>query len=845
MSDEAPPNKWETPESASAARAVGVYGGGCTPGTYLKTATGVQRGEELFHRPELERPWRTTAEQRHVMSIALREKEIEALMRKCSSLRTKLGNAKHEAKCIEFAMTEKSKEEIGELRDEVKRLEGLLKGENEQHLKLKETMEHQLRMQKLQHEKEQMMLKNECRVLNERVENLTKIYQQQVDDVKKAAAQELDHVESLCNARVEELTKELEAVRATNRVAEERHTEGQALMKNLVHRIESEYKERSTETERRIGDMRARLEDEKKKLSEEREEAVKEAATAAERLVLANAASQEVEQRFKQWDIYILRILDDIYSAFVSCAPEQAVEPHSLEVQEAALLYAPRCIVEDPEAKLVVERIVTRLLQLKTIDTNCEAPVSKESDFDCLLAKLDAKQERLSRALVEIEGKCSEASVSLNRALSRLYFFCDDLENAISHSGSVPPPQRNVVFACLRVFNGDLMWVEDAEKAQAAVSLMNCVLRPKMAQYGAYECYCDGTSMLLAFDDPVAACRFCTETQKWLMTLPWSQSLLESSWGSEVRCQGTNEVVFRGLRLAMAVHTGDTFVEPLSIPVGDSYRCHYYGRAVSQTVHACSTARGGQILVSQAVWERCGPRKHELGALVVRELGVIPTAFFDAEKNSYEKEPIQFFQVFAETLKNRSFNDAGDADVCETDPLGDLNKFLFQSELKGMEGRCVALKRAISAAQEEFGVIDGSIRSLTIKVREAKSHFQLIPPVEMVMHLNNMYTVMERIALRASELRDTIVTLERRQEDLSAQTKGLRSQCSHMISSSARLKEIQIKADVIESSYREQIRGMTAGHREKVEQLHRELQERDQKIRDLCRNVGHVGSGGN
>nr|CCC90751.1 conserved hypothetical protein [Trypanosoma congolense IL3000] len=837
MSDETAPNVWKTPNAAAVPRPTGIVGGHSVPGTYLKTVTGVQRGEELFHRPDLERPWRSPAGQRHAMTVALKEKEIECLMRRCSDLRTQLGNERHERKFVEFSISQKASEEATELRKEIGRLEALLKEEQEKQVKLQETMEHQLRIQRLQFEKDQFQLKNECQILNERVGELTRIYQQQVTDIKGTACQELEHLESLCKTRVEELLKELEAARATNRVQEEQRAEDRVRVKNMISKVEAEYKEKFDETERRSNDMRGRLEAEIQRLSLERSDALKEVATTTERLAGSLATADDVRYRFKQWDTYILRVLDDIYTSFVNASPEKAVEPRAVDVHETTLLYAPRCIAEDPEAKVTFERIVGRLLQLKSIDFTDGNPMVTQTDANLMLERLNLKQERLSRTFMEIDGKCAEAIVTSNRVLCRLSFFCDDLESAISHSGSVPPPQRDVVFVCLRVFNGARLWADDVVLARTAVSLMNCALRPKMTQYGAYECYSDGVSMLLAFDDPVAACRFCAEAQQWLMRLPWPQSLLESGWGGEQRSECTGEVIIRGLRVSMAIHAGDTFIEPLSIPCGNSYRCHYYGRAVSQVMSMCSMAHGGQILVSQPVWDLCTSRRHELGTLVMEDIGLIPTPFFSSAEGVCENEPIHLHQIFAASLRGRNFKDVLDVISSGKMDLSALHQSVMLAELKGVEGRCSFLRDAISVADEEFKAVDSCVRALTFKAREAKSHFHLFPPAEMVTHLNNMYAVMERIAFRASDLRENLVKMDRRQDDLEAQTRDLKNQYFHATVSSNRLKETQVKVDTLESNYGEQIRGMRSKYEEMVGHLHREIQDRDRTIEKMCKST--------
>ncbi|RNF10502.1 hypothetical protein TraAM80_01549 [Trypanosoma rangeli] len=828
-----PPNGWETPPTVDSAATTGVYAADRIPGTYLKTLTGVQRGEELFHRPDLGRPWRTSAAQRSASTLALKEKEIEELLRKCSSLRTQLGNAKHDAKYLEFAADERVKGKVAEMQKEVDRLETALKMVKEEKEELKTSTDHQLRLLKSQHEKELMHLQSEKRLLSDRCDELSRAYQQQVDDVKKAAARELEYVESLCKTRVEQLKNELQALQIQGLAAEERRAEDVARVNNLTNRIEADYKERLREAEKRVDEVRDRLEAANKRLTEERCAAVKEASRATEQLVVALADREAVLERLKQWNTYILRLLDQFYITFIESRPEQAVEPHDPELHESPTLYAPRSLMEDPNAKVTVERIVYRLLQLKLMH-----PVEREDRASMggtpieALEELANKQKRLSRAFQEIEAKCTETEQSLSGVISRLNFFSDDLNDAVTNSGQVAPPQKCAIFVCLCVFRGRQLWAEDAELARAAVSLMNSVLRPKMTQYGAYECYSDGASMLLAFPDPVAACRFCVESQWWLMSLPWPQSLLRSAWGKE-EFDEANNVIYRGLRLSMAIHTGEVFVEPTAIPCGSSYRCHYYGRAVLQVIHVCSLAQGGQVIVTGPVWDMCSPALHELGPVGVRELGTTPIVFFNKETNSYEEEKFTLRQIIPQQLLGRPFQSLVGEEALDLTTFGKMRRSLLSDEIECVEARRASLKEAVGVANEELAAVDRAIHALLHRTRETKLYFHLFPPTEMVALMNNLYGVMEKVASRAADLRGDLRGMDQMQEELVAQTRGLKDYCFHHASTAARVEELQTHSELMQSYYNNQLAEMRRSHAEKTDQLQSELRERDQLIQCL------------
>ncbi|EPY19113.1 hypothetical protein STCU_09610 [Strigomonas culicis] len=494
--------------------------------------------------------------------MALKEKEIEELMRLCSNLRTELGNAKSDARFLEFAILEKSKAQIKEKDDIIAELEKKLAAAEKTNQEVKDNTEHQIRLLTSQHENSIQSFKSEARLASERCADLTKTYQSQVEDIKTASKKELEYIENRFNARVEELTAELRSVRTMNNASESHYLEQTAATKSMLSRIEADYKERLRASEQRIEELRKTHDEVFAFERKGKEAALEESRKATEQLAAALVDKDELVQRYNLWNNYILAALDKYYHGFISALPAHVVDPVDPQLQQVPELYAPRAVLEDPEAKVVMERIAYRLLQLKVtnqFDTRTEESAQTTAlPSESHLEQLINRQERLKKAITETETSISQLDATCGSVLTRLYFFSDNLEQSIANAPrNVLAPVKNVVFVCLSIYNGQLLWADDADTMRTAVILMHSTIRLKLSEYGGYEAFSDDVSMLLAFDDAAGACRFCTESQMWLMHVPWPAALLSSPFCVEERGDDQRPI-FRGIRLAMAMHAGES-----------------------------------------------------------------------------------------------------------------------------------------------------------------------------------------------------------------------------------------------------------------------------------------------
>lgn len=830
-------------------KTTGVYGGDLVPGTYIKTKTGAIRGEELFSRPDLERPWRTTEAQKRATTMALKEKEIEELMRLNSTLRTQLGNAKSDAQFLEYALTEKMKAQATEKEKTIAELNAKAEQLGKDIVSAKEDTEHQIRLLKSQNENDLLSTKNEARLAAERCAELAKTYQLQVDDVKAACMREVQFIESRFGSRVDELTAELKAVRESAKATEQHYQEQTTANTNMLNRVEDEYRERLRASEQRIDELRKSQERETEKQRTEKEAALAEARRAKKQLACGLVDKDEVGQRFKLWSNYILSGLDRFYANFVEAVPELAVEPVDPQLQEIPAVYAPRVILEEPEAKVTVERIAYRLLQLKHLSNYTKLQESiagteggaggqgNAAALEWTMSRAIERQERLKAALRETGDKMADADLALNNVLGRLYFFSDNLESALAGvPRHVQAPVRDVVFVCVAVAHGESLWAHDGDTMRTAVTLMETSIRLKMGQYGAYECYSDSTSMMLAFGDAAAACRFCAECQEWLVRTPWPAALLRNPLCRE-EVLG-DKLLFCGLRVSMAMHAGECFVESSALPTSTGmYRSHYYGRAVSQILHVCSLAEGGQIVVTKPAWALCLKRRHELGQIAVTELGAFPIMSFNSQTGTQEKQSLVLYQISPQSLRDRAFKPTSKLDLPAVSSLAGAKRSILAAEIEVIESRRAALKEAMEIIEEEYKTVQNEMTALLARGRSCRSHFHLLPPPEMVTQMNDLYGAIEKVAVRAQEMHSDLVQLANMQEEMEVQQRGLKDYFRQQNIRDSCEDELRTEIDVSGQRVEANMAEARAKHRHEMERLQGAVQERDQMIRKLCQRI--------
>jgi class 3 adenylate cyclase len=190
----------------------------------------------------------------------------------------------------------------------------------------------------------------------------------------------------------------------------------------------------------------------------------------------------------------------------------------------------------------------------------------------------------------------------------------------------VRPPEGEVTIVFSDITRAASLWEFSADAMRDATLLHNQALRALLKRHRGYEVlfarYLTSRSLAIhtlvappvltcmtcrdrssgegsfciAFQHTSDAVQWCMEAQKALVDLSWPEALLDHPGAAEEWNDNDNAVLYRGLRVRMGVHVGETRTrrDPMS------RRVEYSGPVVNTAARITAMAHGGQILLSHS-----------------------------------------------------------------------------------------------------------------------------------------------------------------------------------------------------------------------------------------------------
>ena len=875
-------DSWRFAEEAARrqTKELGAYGGEVVPGVAVRSVTGITRGEELYCRPELHRPWRTPSAQRHAEAIVTKEQEIEALTRKCTDFRNQVAVANREIQRLQASSKVDLTKLQGDKDTEIAKLKNEIVELNNQLSQQKTNHDHQLRILRTQLEAEVSRAQAKAKSAVDSLNDMSNAYARQIDDVKAAAVREVELIQQLCNARTAELTNDLQAATEALQKTQTRTAASLGEMQAEMRRSEQRCFDQLKEQERRFEAMRGSLQSERQVVEVQRDKATTEQAGVQEKSKSLSLDLVETETRFKDWNQRILSDLDQLfeyYSAMIREVEENSVPVVSNTPQVSEVYIPPRLSGEQLQ-RVTMDRIAERLQQLTLMKQqhsratmalqrkirDLEANADNQSQLqqrgsqekDLQLSRMlsevieaRARQDRLQAAFTEMQEKFVDVEARLSSALVRLQFFNEDLSQALQNpAASVAPPVKDVTFVLLCVDGAAMLWEYDTNAAQSATMLLNSTVRSKLAQYGAYECFSDGATMMIAFHDPAAACRFCIETQLWLMEAPWPPSILAHHNTAETYEQderGNRFLVFRGLRVGMAIHSGEVEMEPTGLPVGiGEGRVHYFGRTVILALHLASMALGGQIIVSGPVWEKVKGAANDLGGHVMSDLGDhrLTVASRDSP-NSTTTEVMALVQLLPTQLQARNFSrqamfdarkhlQAGDTPAASP-ALSHLRRSILADEVTALRNRKTAISKAVETLSDEVAAVTKLVEALRLKVKDAQMNNRTFSAAEIA----SQSASIDRLVTRSDTMRTDITRVIAAEKEVTAQIKTLDDTLQQHSRITMTEDDFRRRIDIANERCNERIFENNMQNEHKLQQLKNALAKSEQSNQQLLQRL--------
>lgn len=164
----------------------------------------------------------------------------------------------------------------------------------------------------------------------------------------------------------------------------------------------------------------------------------------------------------------------------------------------------------------------------------------------------------------------------------------------------IPPPQPPCVFVFTDIRGSTKLWEKYHNAMRAAIKLHNQLLRRLLRNYGGYEIKTEGDAFIISFSNIINALKWAINSQLQLLEVDWPTEILNCDVCQPVYSADGNVLLYRGLSVRMGIHYGHNAIcEPDNV----THRMDYLGMDIILACRVCSTALGGQILISKNGYE--------------------------------------------------------------------------------------------------------------------------------------------------------------------------------------------------------------------------------------------------
>ncbi|KDO33813.1 hypothetical protein SPRG_01692 [Saprolegnia parasitica CBS 223.65] len=181
------------------------------------------------------------------------------------------------------------------------------------------------------------------------------------------------------------------------------------------------------------------------------------------------------------------------------------------------------------------------------------------------------------------------------------------------------------------------------ELMEEATALYVHMIRSRLVEYGGIELRFNNEFFILGFHSEYNAARWCLAMQLGLMYAAWNPKFLKAPEAQEELSPEKPTLVFRGLRVRMAIHLvgSETDHEDEFQDLCDERETN--PKDLVRLIGEC--AHGGQIVLSDGAWEKLKEQLVQMGNPVVEDLG----------KHLVGGYPLQLFQLLPKHLEDRRF----------------------------------------------------------------------------------------------------------------------------------------------------------------------------------------------
>lgn len=183
--------------------------------------------------------------------------------------------------------------------------------------------------------------------------------------------------------------------------------------------------------------------------------------------------------------------------------------------------------------------------------------------------------------------------------LAIIYFIHRAMMNRSGFVKRLPPREdEEVTIAVTDVQGSTVLWESFPEAMGVALALHDRLLRSLMYRHYGYESFTEGDSFTCVFHTAQDAINWSLDVQRELLDAAWAPEILDQSVVPGLVTDKNGYILFRGLRVRIALNTGF----PLSRYKSESNGRYFYEGSVLETVKLIANApAGGQIIMGESV----------------------------------------------------------------------------------------------------------------------------------------------------------------------------------------------------------------------------------------------------
>lgn len=184
----------------------------------------------------------------------------------------------------------------------------------------------------------------------------------------------------------------------------------------------------------------------------------------------------------------------------------------------------------------------------------------------------------------------------------------------------ISPPEGEVAIVFTDIKDSTTLWQMFPAPMRVAIRIHNTIMRRLLRVVGGYEVKNDGDSFMATFTTADKALRWCILIQRELLDAEWPQEILDCPLCAPILDPIDTTLLFRGLSVRMGAHIGTPFYrerDPMS------NRMDYFGIPVIIAARLEAHSKGGQTLVSDALFQKFAASTDDASVAIRSSLGVI------------------------------------------------------------------------------------------------------------------------------------------------------------------------------------------------------------------------------